>query len=327
MQEKWKKTEIKFLYQNFSDFTDKELSKSLNRSIQSVTNKARKLKLKKSAEHKSKCISIRNKIVGRDLSMNLINEISKKYKTRSEFQKMDSSAYSAARKLGILDNVCSHMLPQNFSVPQLILKDILSQLFNIEPLYNSRRIIPPYEIDIYFPIYNLGFEYNGKGWHLNSDNDIIKAKICKEKKIQLVTIVENNRNYEIDIKNQLCSKIKLINKITHMSITESNIMLLNIHPYDNIIDINQINSTILKYVSLKEFINHEHKLYQKLVRLNMLELLSPLKKERHSYSDDEIIQEIEKYEYLLDFINNSHRFYIYIHKHNLKHLLLKLKRK
>lgn len=39
----------------------------------------------------------------------MISEEAKKYETRWEFQKVNSGAYKAARKRGILDEVCAHM--------------------------------------------------------------------------------------------------------------------------------------------------------------------------------------------------------------------------
>ena len=66
---KWTDNEIKYLKENFSNSSNLELSSQLNKSISSITTKASNIGLKKSKEHKSKMISKRNKIVGRDLSL------------------------------------------------------------------------------------------------------------------------------------------------------------------------------------------------------------------------------------------------------------------
>ena len=62
---------------------------------------------------------------------------------------------------------------------------------------NNRKVIPPYELDIYLPDYNLAIEFDGiyhhseiggnkdKNYHLN------KTKLCNEKGIQLIHIFED----------------------------------------------------------------------------------------------------------------------------------------
>lgn len=60
----------------------------------------------------------------------------------------------------------------------------------IEP--NIRTIIPPYELDIYLPEYNLAIEYNGEYWHKNSQAlDNLKKRLCKDLNIKLLTVWEN----------------------------------------------------------------------------------------------------------------------------------------
>ncbi len=65
---------------------------------------------------------------------------------------------------------------------------------------NGRKIIPPYEIDIYLPEYKLAVEFNGLYWHssydLKSDNKLkkyhlMKTEMCEEQNIQLLHIFEN----------------------------------------------------------------------------------------------------------------------------------------
>ena len=55
---------------------------------------------------------IRRKVRGY-WSIDKLKEEALKYKTRGEFQKFSLSAYSIAHKNGWLDDVCSHMIPQN----------------------------------------------------------------------------------------------------------------------------------------------------------------------------------------------------------------------
>ena len=39
------------------------------------------------------------------------------------------------------------------------MKDILSQLLGEDYYFNDRKTLKPYEIDLYFPKFKLGFEY------------------------------------------------------------------------------------------------------------------------------------------------------------------------
>lgn len=47
-----------------------------------------------------------------------LREIAKKYKKRREFQDKDNLAYQAAHRMGILDEICSHMKPPRNNKPQ-----------------------------------------------------------------------------------------------------------------------------------------------------------------------------------------------------------------
>jgi len=190
----------------------------------------------------------------------------------------------------------------------------------------------PYELDIYIPKYNLAFEYDGKGWHINNENDKIKNDLCKKNNIKLIRIIENNRNYIIDIKNQLINKIDDINNYCNLDIKKDDILSLNINKiYENItnnlLDINSIKKIILKYTDFTTFRKSELKLYDKLVKMKRLdEFTKDLKRNRIIWNDNNIEKEITKYEYLLDFIQNSQACYLYIKRHKLNDKLDKLKR-
>jgi hypothetical protein len=188
----WSESEINLLIENYSDNFNSELVKILNRSESSIYNMANNLGLKKSKTHISKCISKRNKMVGRDLTYDLIVNIAKKYKTRSELQKKDPSVYTSLRRNGLLDEACSHMVIKNFSIPQIILKKIIEVLVTNDVTYNDRSVLNPYEIDVYLPTLKLGFEYNGKGWHKDNLNDVKKRKIADNLGITIITISERN---------------------------------------------------------------------------------------------------------------------------------------
>lgn len=331
----WKDEEIEILKKLFPDRKSEDLVIILKRSLSSITNKANELNLKKSSRYKkiiSKRLIKRNKKIGRDLNNKLLEEIALKYKSRSEFISNDPSAYSTARKKGklFLDKICSHMIKQSFSIPQLILFFIIKSIFKNDIVYyNYRNLIKPYEIDIYIED-KLAIEYNGKRWHLN--DKINKKKLCDQLNIDFLIVVENNRNYEVDIKEQLIKNINLINK--YVNIESEEILKIKVdynEVYKDILDINDIKEEIKKYKSITDLRNKNFRFYGKISKLdNYKELVKDIDNNNKSYDNNYIIGIIKKYNLLCDFIKNERKIYTYIKRNKIKELeseLSKLKRK
>jgi len=82
---------------------------------------------------------------------------------------------------------------------------------NIEIIQNTRKIIPPYELDIYIPEHKLAIEYCGLYWHSEqagkSENyHRNKLDMCNKKGIQLITMFESEwKQRQSQIKNKLRS--------------------------------------------------------------------------------------------------------------------------
>jgi len=321
----WSEDEINYLVKNYSNMFNSELCEILNRTELSIYVKANKLGLHKSNSHKSKCISKRNKMVGRDLNYETLSLIAKKYKTKSEFQKNDPSAYSSSRRNGVLNEICSHMISKSFSIPQLILKDIISKLYNTDNIvYNDRRTLKPYEIDVYLPDYNLGFEYNGKGWHIDNERDKLKNNLSLLKNITLITLNENNRDYETDIKNQLILKLKDL-KINTSVIEINNVIIGN--PYSEIYDIDDLINIANTYNSFTDFYKNERPIYVKISKLGLIdELTKHMCCRRKKRELGEVIEKINKYQHLNELITNDFGTYSYVKKNKLSYLLNNLKR-
>jgi hypothetical protein len=69
-------------------------------------------------------------------------------------------------------------------------------------LKNSRKIIPPLELDIFIPEKNIAIEFDGLYWHSDEnskDRHIYKTELCEEKNIHLIHIFENEWDYKQDI--------------------------------------------------------------------------------------------------------------------------------
>jgi len=324
-RKEWTENEINYLINNYSDMFNSELSKELNRTELSIYVKANKLGLKKSIQHKSKCITKRNKMVGRDLNLEILTKIAKQFNSKSEFQKYDPSAYSSAKRLKILDKICSHMITKSFSIPQIILKDILIKLYKTNNiLYNDRKTLKPYEIDVFLPDFNLGFEYNGKGWHNQNINDEHKLKLATEKNINIITIHENNRNYETDIKNQLIENLKNLKLSTNTD--EINSIIID-NPYRQIYNIDDLYEIAKKYDSFKTFYVSEYPIYLKIIKLGMIEEFTKhMCCRRKKREMSEVIEIINKYQYLNELIKNDKGTYLYVKKNKLDFLLQNLKR-
>jgi hypothetical protein len=321
----WSESEIDFLVKNYSEMFNSELVKILDRSELSIYVKANKLGLSKSSEHKSRCISKRNKMVGRNLTNDALGLIAKEYKTKTEFQKNDPSAYSSARRRGIINEICSHMISKSFSIPQLILKDVISKIYKTKDInYNDRKTLKPYEIDVYLPEYKIGFEYNGKGWHNNNTRDELKNKLSLLNGITLITISENNREYEDDIKKQLiCNIEKLKIKIDASQINE----VIIDNPYSMVYNIEDLRKIANSYTSFIDFYKNEKSIYTKIMRLGLIdEMTDHMCCRRKKRELGEIVEKINKYQYLNELIINDSNTYSYVKKNKLDHLLINLKR-
>ena len=262
---------------------------------------------------------------GRRHTEESLREIAKQFKTRLEFQEKDHSAYSIARQKGkaFLDSICEHMVKGSYSTPQLICKHIMEKLLGMKCLYNTRAIITPYELDIYFPEFKLAIEYNGRKWHLKDitiERDNIKKEICDKNDITLIIIEENNRNYEIDVKNQLINNLEIINNITNNCFTEldvNNIDCLNV--FEDILktkNIDEIKRKIAECSSVKEFREKHNKEYGFLRRNKKLDLLKDIRLSVE-HSEEELLKickEITDYSYFLKNYSYIHQWF---HKRGL----------
>jgi urease gamma subunit len=327
----WNEDEIKKLKELYPDNSNKYLSMLLNKTESSIINKAYRIGLKKSKKYKEVIINnliTRNKERSINLDLEEIKIIASKYKSRSEFKKKDSSVYNIARKISVLDEVCSHMIKQSFSIPQLILFDIITNLFKNENIfYNYRKLIKPYEVDIYVEN-KIALEYDGKRWH--ECDSIDKNKLISEKKIDFIKIVERNRNYEEDIKSQLIENINILNKY---DISKKDIMSIKIDYdkiYSSILDINDVYNEIKNYKNISDLMMRNNSLYNKINKLNNYDDLVSCIRVRNTYSDEYILDKVKRYEYLNDFIKKEANLYLYIkrkNKNKLNNYLEKLKRK
>ena len=327
---KWTKELTDKLIRLYPNTPNYELTHIFSVTEKTITSKAYKIGLKKTKECKSFLIGKRNKMVGRDLNYDNLKKIALNYKTRGEFQYNDSSAYTVARKKGFLNEICAHMSVIKFSIPQLILQDIMDNLFNLKSVYETRQIIKPYEIDIYYPQLKLGFEYQGKLWHTpkyNNNRDSIKNKLAKDLGIRLIYIFENNRRYEEDIKNQIIDNLNLINELTNIKINKQDVINYVVGDiYSKLYNKDELINIAKSYTSFKEFVKSENKVYFKLSRLHLLDEATAHMSDRLLRRNEVEVKEIiKRYITLGDLIKNDYATYLFIKRNKLEHLISHLK--
>lgn len=96
------------------------------------------------------------------------------------------------------------------SVAELEVADFISDHFMI--VKNDRKIVPPYELDIFIPNRNLAIEYNGLYWHSeknkSSNYHYDKWLHCQKNGINLIQIWEDDWIYKKPlVRNMLLHKL------------------------------------------------------------------------------------------------------------------------
>lgn len=284
----WSDQEISILKHNYKDKSYPELSEELNKSKKAILKKLKKMGLSKD---RIKIVISNNKKRGRDLSFEQVKDIASAYDTITEFFICDPSACNKAYKKKWIDEISKHMIVKSFSIPQLILKDILEFILNEKCSYNDRKIIYPLEIDCYFSNWKIGWEYDGKYFHDGINRR--KVDICQKNNILLLVINENAdnyRNYEKNIKKQLIDQLVKINNRTSLNITASDIE--NYIPkiiYPNLLTVDEKTKVLGKKMSQIKKTNkqlfHKIKKYKLYEQLDIINDIKPQTKPIRSLTE------------------------------------------
>jgi len=269
----WTNDELGFLIVYNDRYTTVEMSKILGKSVRTIKRKCYdELNLFKTDEAIYNHRSNADKRRGTDLSYEYVKNEALKYNTKIEFYQKSPNAYGKANLMN-WDDVFSHMVSKMFSLPQLILKSFLEQIFDEKCSYNDRKAINPYEIDCYFPKYKIGWEYNGARFHQNNKNDKIKSKIAKEKGIKLFYIVEekSTKKYESFIKSVLKKQINEINMILPTKKIDEDYIngLKSVIDYPNLLTKKEAN--LVKGKKINEIKNIDYNLYNRIIRYNLFD--------------------------------------------------------
>ena len=114
---------------------------------------------------------------------------------------------------------CPECYPEySKSHKQAAVTDFIRSLSSNEFLTNTKRIIKPYELDIYIQNNNLAIEFDGLFWHSSesgksSSYHLDKYTKCKEKNIKLIHIFEDEWDFKSDIVKSILTKNISNNKI------------------------------------------------------------------------------------------------------------------
>lgn len=287
--------------------TIKEIGLIVNKYFKIVNLRVKELKLKRMDNYMKLVQVHKNKFRKCSLyTKEIIIEISKQYKTREQWKRVDSNSYSTALKMGIIDQ-CSPIEGIKLNYPQTALFEIIKCLYpNEKVLYNDRKTIYPRELDVFLPSLNIAFEYDGCHFHKNIEEDLYKDSICESKNISLFRIKETNKNNPIP---SIIIRLSTFN-FNCCAIDTEYIKKQILSKY---MDIDDMKRIILNYSNLKDFKRDFKHIYIFLHKNNMKELLNEIT--RRTYTEKEIITKMKLCKHKSEFVSNYKGMYLQFHRH------------
>lgn len=90
--------------------------------------------------------------------------------------------------------------------------DFIKSIYDGEIIENSKKIIPPKELDIYISNKNLAIEFNGVHWHdenhVDKNYHLTKTNMCNKKGIDLIHVFEDDWLYKKEmVKSMIASRL------------------------------------------------------------------------------------------------------------------------
>jgi hypothetical protein len=269
----WTDVDINFLKDNYKKYSIKELSEKLNKTESSILNMGHKFNLKQKEPL--------------DLSYENCIATARLFKDKSSLRNKHPHMCDIASRNGWFEEMTSHMISLQFSTPQLICQFIFDNILGEKSSYNNRKVLKPYELDIYYEKLKLAIEYNGWNWH-NTDvvieRDKNKKKICDDLGIYLIVIEQKNKfnkTYLRDIKDDIISVLDIINKKFNKNIKVEDVENMEVDVTDKIMDFNDVMEYCLKYDSYMIWKAENDPMYNMLRRNNKLEEFTKHMKRRY----------------------------------------------
>ncbi len=113
------------------------------------------------------------------------------------------------------------------------IKDFITSM-GLDIVINTRKIISPYELDIYIPNKSLAIEFNGLYWHSEkykpNNYHLIKTKLCEDKGIQLIHIFEDEWLFKKEI---VKSRLTYLLGQTNIKLYGRNCIIKNVNQKDS----------------------------------------------------------------------------------------------
>ena len=124
----------------------------------------------------------------------------------------DTRFYIEESNLPILSDFFSKTDECGKSYSEKELVDFVKSIYSDEIMENTKRIIPPKELDIYIPKMKLAIEYNGLYWHdenhVDKNYHLTKTNMCNKKGIDLIHVFEDDWLYKKEIvKSMIASRL------------------------------------------------------------------------------------------------------------------------
>lgn len=239
-------------------------------------------------------VKVKSNIVKEEFENKFENAI-KQCKTITEFRRKFPEFVWYLNK-----NLAKHkhrFINQKFSTPQLVCKIILESILNERGRYNCRTALDnKKELDIFFSKYKLACEYNSYFWHSSltvQHTDNVKADLCVQKGITLITIKEPYKNayvcfetYVNEIKSQIKNLLSIINSVANKNITESDVdgvVVSHNEILNQCYNHKDIEYIVTKCNSYAEVRHKYNKIWQYLLKNKLLHVLDPVKRRDHRH--------------------------------------------
>lgn len=124
----------------------------------------------------------------------------------------DNHYYISKNDIFKLEDYFSKTEMSGTSYSEKEIVDFIKSIYSEEIIENSKKIIPPKELDIYIPQKNLAIEFNGVHWHdenhIDKNYHLMKTKMCNENNIDLIHVFEDDWLYKKEIvKSMIASRL------------------------------------------------------------------------------------------------------------------------
>jgi hypothetical protein len=131
--------------------------------------------------------------------------------------------------------------------------DYIKTIYNDILVLNNKKIIKPYELDIFIPKLKIGIEFNGIYWHSikfkEKDYHANKLHLCNLEGIKLLTIWEDKWIHDKQLFKNLISHLindHNIEKTDYLTMYHNDMILSKDFPIDNLFDNKMDSKKLIK---------------------------------------------------------------------------------